>query len=352
MQNFGFSDSIIAWYRAHKRALPWRNTTDPYPIWISEIILQQTRVDQGLGYYYRILEAFPKVSDMANASEDQLLKLWQGLGYYSRARNMHNTAKIVHNEHLGQFPANYDGLIQLKGIGPYTAAAIASFCFLEPVAVVDGNVERVLCRFFGIDEPIDATSTRKIIRSIAQELIPLSAPDQHNQAIMEFGALQCTPKNPDCQSCVLVENCMARQLGVVARLPYKAKRTKVKQLFLDYWVHSNGKELAFRKRTGKGIWENLFDFPCLERDDDAALDMAANYSNGASIVYQSEVISHLLSHRKLRIRFHLLFSNTPIVAEEVIWIKLQEVHQLAVPKPIHDFLKEAKKNNWWGMPNT
>ena len=221
-----FSNSLLLWYLQNKRDLPWRNTTNPYPIWLSEIMLQQTRVAQGLPYFLAFTEAFPTILDLAKADEEQVLKLWQGLGYYSRARNMHKTAQIIAFELGGNFPNNYNDLIKLKGIGEYTAAAIASFAFNEVVPAVDGNVFRVLSRYFNIDTDIASSGAKKEFTALAKELIPNDNPALFNQAIMEFGALQCVPKNPNCESCIFNSSCAALQKKKVAELPVKSKKVK------------------------------------------------------------------------------------------------------------------------------
>ena len=227
--DFKVSDVLIQWYLDHKRELPWRNTRDPYQIWISEVILQQTRVEQGLPYYQRFLQRFPNVHSLAKAEEDEVLHLWQGLGYYSRARNLHIAAKTVVDDHGGELPDNYDGLKKLKGIGDYTASAIASFAFTESKPVIDGNVIRFLSRFFGVEVPVDSGEGSKLIRNHAEQILNIDKPDQHNQAIMEFGALQCTPSNPLCMSCVFSKECVAFKTDVVAMCACQEKKCKAKK---------------------------------------------------------------------------------------------------------------------------
>ena len=231
-----FSKLLILWYIDHKRELPWRLTKNPYAIWISEIILQQTRVAQGLPYYNAFISTFPTINDLAKAPEEKVLKLWQGLGYYSRARNLHVTAKYISNNLKGEFPSNFKGLIQLKGVGDYTASAIASICFNEPTAVVDGNVYRVLSRYFGISTPINSTQGIKEFKNLAQELIDASQPGIYNQAIMEFGARHCKPKNPDCTSCIFNDKCVALQKRMVSELPVKLKKVTIKKCYYNYLV--------------------------------------------------------------------------------------------------------------------
>jgi A/G-specific adenine glycosylase len=263
-----FSNSLINWYLQNKRDLPWRNTVNPYPIWLSEIMLQQTRVAQGLPYFMAFMEAFPTVFDLANAEEEQVLKLWQGLGYYSRARNLHATAKYIATELKGDFPPNYDQLLQLKGVGEYTAAAIASFAYNEPVAVVDGNVFRVLSRYFNVDSDISDGKTKKEFQNLAQQLLPKNNAALFNQAIMEFGALQCVPKNPNCENCIFSSSCAALQHKKVNTLPVKSKKTKVTNKYFNYLILKDVQgNFVVQKREGKGIWENLYEFPLIETEE-------------------------------------------------------------------------------------
>ncbi len=268
-----FSKILTDWYSVNKRSLPWRETQNPYFIWLSEIILQQTQVKQGLPYYEAFTKHFPTVFDLAKADESEVLKLWQGLGYYSRARNLHFTAKYIVNDLNGVFPNTYKGLLTLKGVGDYTASAIASICFNEVSAVVDGNVYRVLSRYFGIDTPINSTKGIKVFKALAQELIDTKAPATFNQAIMEFGATQCKPKNPDCMFCPFQESCIAYNKGKVDALPVKLKKLKVKQRYFNFLVFlSEDKQTVLEKREGKGIWQNLYQFPLIETDKNMEYD--------------------------------------------------------------------------------
>lgn len=308
-----FSNSLIRWYLQNKRDLPWRNTIDPYPIWLSEIILQQTRVAQGMPYFYAFTEAFPTVFDLAKASEQEVLKLWQGLGYYSRARNLHKTAQHIALELEGKFPDNYKDLLSLKGVGDYTASAIASFSYNEAVPVVDGNVFRVLSRVFDIDADISQPASRKIFQQLALELMPKHTPAAFNQAIMEFGALQCVPKSPDCSVCVMNDGCLALKLDKVNELPVKLKKTKVRDRFFNYLViqdeHRNTK---IQQRIDKGIWHNLFEFPLIESNAEIQLeDLIEKISD--DLMVENEIIAiaemnandktHKLSHQNLHIKF-------------------------------------------------
>lgn len=309
-----FSKSLIQWYLQNKRDLPWRNTTNPYHIWLSEIMLQQTRVAQGLPYFLSFTSSFPTVFDLANANEEQVLKLWQGLGYYSRARNLHGTAKYIASELDGIFPDNYNDLLKLKGVGEYTAAAIASFSYDEVVPVVDGNVYRVLSRFFDVETDIASSGAKKEFTELAKELIPKDNPAIFNQAIMEFGALQCVPKNPNCEICVLNTACLALKLNKVGSLPIKSKKTKVTNRYFNYLVfYDENKNHVINKRTEKGIWHNLYEFPLIETQHNI------DYENVLKLIIEeygikNDILSikplnkskilHKLSHQHLYIDFY------------------------------------------------
>lgn len=308
-----FSNSLLHWYLQNKRDLPWRNTSHPYPIWLSEIMLQQTRVAQGLPYFMSFMEAFPTVFDLAKADEEQVLKLWQGLGYYSRARNMHKTAQIIAFDLNGNFPNNYNDLLKLKGIGEYTAAAIASFAYNEVVPVVDGNVYRVLSRYFDIETDIASSSARKEFTALAKELIPKDNPALFNQAIMEFGALQCVPKNPNCEICIFNSSCAALQKKKVSELPVKLKKTKVTNKYFNYLVFLDDfNATIINKRSEKGIWHNLYEFPVIETESEMDFDNLSsivhkNYSDieiKSISIYNDNQIIHKLSHQKLHINFY------------------------------------------------
>ena len=308
-----FHNILINWYLQNKRDLPWRNTTNPYHIWLSEIMLQQTRVAQGMPYFYSFTKEFPTVFDLANADEEKVLKLWQGLGYYSRARNLHKTAQYVSNELNGIFPPTYKELLKLNGVGEYTAAAIASFSYNEVVPVVDGNVFRVLSRYFGIESDISLPATKKEFTALAQELMPKDNPAIFNQSIMEFGALQCVPKNPDCSICVFNDSCVALQKKKIDVLPVKSKRTKVTNRFFNYLVLEDilGNTIV-QKRTSKGIWHNLYEFPLLETSEIADFnfvsktvqnDIFSNYTILGIEDCRHATVIHKLSHQHLHIQF-------------------------------------------------
>ncbi len=307
-----FSNQLIRWYLENKRDLPWRKTDNPYFIWLSEIMLQQTRIAQGTPYFLSFVANFPTVFDLANANEEQVLKLWQGLGYYSRARNLHKTAQFVATEFSGKFPNNYTDLLKLKGVGEYTAAAIASFSYNEVVPVVDGNVFRVLSRYFDVETDIAAASAKKEFAALAFELIPKDNPAIFNQAIMEFGALQCVPRNPNCGICVFNSSCAALQKKKVDQLPVKSKKLKVRNRYFNYLVVSDdNKNTLIQKRTAKGIWHNLYEFPLIETDASEDFDyISKNIKNHffknytiISIEDCNESIIHKLSHQHLHIKF-------------------------------------------------
>ena len=291
-----FSLQIQKWYTENHRDLPWRHTRSPYFIWLSEVILQQTRVDQGMSYYQKFCTLFPSVTDLALASEQEVLSAWQGLGYYSRARNLHKTARHIHKFLNGEFPDNYTELLKLPGIGPYTAAAIASFAFREPKAVVDGNVYRVLSRFLGIKTPIDTTTGKKEFQLIAEELLDRANPDSHNQAIMEFGALLCTPKKPNCATCPLTESCLAYSANTVTDYPVKARKTAVRPRYFHYLIGPEKDAILLQQRTGKDIWENMYQLPLIESE---AVPEILGSLNAEKI----STTTHQLSHQKIYATF-------------------------------------------------
>jgi A/G-specific adenine glycosylase len=307
------SNTLIHWYLQNKRDLPWRNNENPYHIWLSEIILQQTRVAQGTPYFSAFIERYPTVFDLAKAEEEEVLKLWQGLGYYSRARNLHSTAQFIVRELNGVFPYCYKDLLALKGIGEYTAAAIASFAYNENVATVDGNVYRVLARYFGIDTDISTSAAKKEFTALANELLPIGQANLFNQAIMEFGALQCVPKNPNCDACVVNDSCVALQKKKVAFLPVKLKKTKVRQRHFNYLIFvDKDQKTMLQKRTQKGIWHNLYEFPLVETQNEVNdVDIIQMISKQEFIENTIEdikllnpvKINHKLSHQHLSISF-------------------------------------------------
>lgn len=262
-----FSKSIIFWSNESKRTLPWPETRNPYFIWLREVILQQTRVEQGAAYYLRFIESYPSIKDLAKAPLDEVYKKWEGLGYYSRARNLHQTAKIVSEQYDGTFPNSYQDVLSLKGIGEYTAAAIMSFAYDEPYAVLDGNVFRVLSRFFGVDIPIDTTTGKKYFKNLAQECLDKERPAQYNQAIIDLGAVICKPTSPLCDHCPLSSNCIAHQQGKEEVYPVKSKKLVRQHRFFNYLVVSDGEQIIIEQRTHKDIWQHLYQFPLIESED-------------------------------------------------------------------------------------
>ncbi len=350
-----FAHALETWYPRHRRDLPWRNTTNPYYIWLSEVILQQTRVAQGLPYYNRFLEAYPTLADLALAPEQELLRLWQGLGYYSRARNLHQTAKFIHSSLAGQFPGTYAALLALKGVGTYTAAAVASFAFGERVAVLDGNVYRVLARVFGIGEDITTPGAKKTFTALANGLIAHAEdPAAYNQAIMEFGAIQCTPVAPDCLLCPLQQQCVAYQTGQQKRLPVKKKKAAVRVRFLTYLVFRQGSgptlRLALHQRTGRDIWQDLYEFYALETDAAAPSWPPATWPAEANeLVGQGVVLGppttgqQLLSHQRIQAEFYQI--DVPGGLQTALpmgfnWYTAEEVGRLPKPVLITTFLEK------------
>ena len=297
------STLLSQWYEVHQRYLPWRRNPDPYKVWLSEIILQQTRVEQGLPYYEAILQRFPDVRTLAEAPLDDLLKLWQGLGYYSRARNMHTAAKQVVNEFGGVFPKNYATLLHLKGVGEYTAAAISSIVYGEAKAVVDGNVYRVLSRLFNIDTPINSTEGKRIFSLLAAELLDQEHPSRHNQAIMEFGALHCVPVRPDCGSCPLSAHCLGLAAERVAELPVKTKGASKQERYFLYLVPTDGQHTWLQQRLGKDIWQNLWEFPLIESAKPLSMErileepLLKTWFGEAYSIGNILSFKHILSHR-------------------------------------------------------
>ena len=354
--NFHFSKKLILWYLAHKRDLPWRTTAIPYYIWLSEIILQQTRVEQGLPYYQAFITEYPTVENLANASEEQVLKLWQGLGYYSRARNLHATAKYISNELNGVFPISYKELIKLKGVGDYTASAIASICFNEATAVVDGNVYRALARYFGIFTPINTSLGIKEFKNLAQQLIDVDNPGNHNQALMEFGARQCKPQNPNCDICIFNDSCIALQQKNISILPVKLKKTKVKNIYFNYIVLiSKNKKTFLQKRIGKGIWQNLYEFPLIETEKDFNIselnslpifqDISRKFEIKSLVLFNELPILHKLSHRNIYTRFWI--AETSINNDEAI--SISQIESYPVSKLIGNFITTFFKLKEYGQ---
>jgi len=341
-----FKEILYIWYKQNKRVLPWRQTDDPYKIWISEIILQQTRVQQGISYYEKFIERFPNVKELASASEDEVLKLWQGLGYYSRARNLHQAAKRILNDYNARFPETYKEILDLKGIGPYTGAAIASIAFGLPYPTVDGNVYRLLSRYFGIDSPIDSAAGKKLFNELAKELIQDSDPSMHNQALMEFGALQCVPKNPDCKNCPLQESCFARKNNMVELLPVKEKKTRQSERFFIYYALDDGNHVYLEKRKENDIWKNLYQFPLVELNKNFSeiqlLNLPVPFMDEGTynIVSVSPLKKHVLSHQILHARLiHVEISEEVTIPTSFIKVKQKDISKFAVPRLLELFIE-------------
>lgn len=337
-----FSEKIISWFQLNKRILPWRDTQNPYFIWLSEIILQQTRVAQGLPYFISFVEKFPTVQDFANADEREILKLWQGLGYYSRARNMHFTAQEIVNSYNCQFPNNFLELKKLKGIGDYTAAAIASFAYHENVGVVDGNVYRVLSRYFGVFDDISDSKTKKVFFDLVNSLLPKGKAADFNQSIMEFGALQCVPKNPDCGNCIFNDSCFALQHKKVIELPVKSKKVKVKSRILNYlWIQYEN-EIVLEQRTEIGIWKNLFQMPLFESEEQLNAKQLLfelkknNKFECIENIFLMDEVKHKLTHQALDIKFWKV--EISMKSNEFEWFK--NVDDLPIPIVIDNFFKK------------
>ncbi len=342
-----FAQSIMAWYQDNKRMLPWRETKDPYKIWLSEIILQQTRVAQGLPYYTAFTKNFPTVESLAKAKEQNVLRLWQGLGYYSRARNLHRCAKTVMSEYNGNFPPSFSELQNLPGIGPYTAAAIASIAFNECVAVVDGNVFRVLARVFGIDLDIASNEGKTFFFAKANELIDKKDPANFNQAMMEFGATWCTPKNPKCEECIFKKSCVAYNKGVVALLPVKLKKTKVKKRYLNYFILEWNKKIVMKKRDAKDIWQGLYDFYLNETTRPQKPGQLMEKEELLTLIKKKEVNihearKHILSHQLLSVRFIWVKINDQVLPDgfSLPFYSSKQVASLPKPIVITRFLEE------------
>lgn len=335
-----FSNDIIDWYHENHRRLPWRETKDPYRIWLSEVILQQTRVNQGLPYYLKFIEAFPSVVELANAPENTVMRLWQGLGYYSRARNLHRCAKVIAEKYNGTFPSTFDELLQLPGIGSYTAAAIASIAFDKKVAVVDGNVYRVLARIFGVAKDITSTEGKKHFRDLANELISAEHPGDHNQAVMEFGATHCTPLAPKCDTCPFVQACIAFEGGMVSQLPVKEKKINKRTRYFFYFILRDGNRIAMRKRTGRDIWNGLYEFHLVEAASQRKLTEVVKNDRllGSLKLRDAGNIKHVLTHQVLEIRFfeadlekNFLTKNKRLLSH-LSFISLKKASEM--PKPI------------------
>ena len=333
-----FQETLKKWYLVNKRELPWRSTRDPYKIWLSEVILQQTRVGQGKSYYLKFLKKFPTVSDLAYASEQEVLSLWQGLGYYSRARNLHKAAIYIEKTLNGKFPIDYKSLLSLPGVGPYTAAAIASFSYNEPTAVVDGNVFRFLSRLYDISTAINSSKGTVEFRDLSQGLISMTDPATHNQAIMEFGAIICVPKRPKCNICPFTIECKSLKKGTVAARPVKIKKIKVRKRYFVYLVfYDKGSELLFlKKRTAKDIWQNLFDFELKEQEDEKTFSKMIKIQ---SQQHKTRTITHKLTHQQINALFVLKPIKNNIKPDGLEPVKLSELKNIPLPTLIKNYIE-------------
>ncbi|WP_317899063.1 A/G-specific adenine glycosylase [Aurantibacillus circumpalustris] len=352
-----FSKAIITWYQENKRDLPWRHEKDAYKIWLSEIILQQTQVAQGLSYYLKFVNKYPSIKHLAKAPEDEVLKLWQGLGYYSRARNLHASAKMILNTYAGVFPQKHSEIKNLKGVGTYTAAAIASFAYDLPHAVVDGNVYRVLSRVFGIKTPIDSSAAKSKFQDLADQLLDKKNPAIHNQAIMEFGSQFCKPNNPDCNACILNSRCFAFKTKIVSELPIKTKKAKIRKRYFNYLVLADkNKDVLIRKRQAGDIWQGLYEFKLQESEMETSQEQLFESAEFKSIVtskfglkYVSKQYKHILSHQHLFAKFYVISvskkftkSNKPkLDTNQFTPINLKQLKAFAFPRLTGKFLEDC-----------
>ena len=349
--NRHFTTTILEWFAENRRDLPWRETSDPYAIWLSEIILQQTRIQQGMAYWQRFMERWPTVEQLAAATEDEVLRLWQGLGYYSRARNLHAAAQQI--VAMGGFPTTFEGIRSLKGVGDYTAAAIASIAFGLPVAVVDGNVYRVLARHFGIDTPINTTEGKKLFAALAQEMLPPDHPSDYNQAMMDFGAIQCTPTSPRCLLCPLMESCEALRKGRVGELPVKLKKLKIQTRHLTYiYIRYKG-ETAIRRRGEGDIWQGLWEVVNIEHsplniEHYLIPNAQCSMFNAQCSIHNFQClrtnVRHVLTHRVILADFYLWQPDErPSLPADYIWVDEEELDKYGVPRLVERLFEEVKK---------
>lgn len=342
------TNELLQWYKKYGRDLPWRHTSNPYIIWLSEIILQQTRVEQGTPYFYRFIEEFPNIKVFAEAGEEAILRQWQGLGYYSRARNMYKASLMVMSQFAGVFPSKYDDVIKLPGVGQYTAAAISSFAKNERKAVVDGNVFRVLSRYFGISTPINSSAGIKEFTHLAGELISDREPGMYNHAIMDFGATVCKPKLPDCENCVLREGCVAYHTNTIAELPVKLKGKPSRTRYFHYIVVERNGELLMSKRAQGDVWANMYEFPLIESEKDLSLEVLMalpeyqQYFGGGKITQISPSIKHVLSHQNIYAKFYKFWDDVSLVEKKLGWnyYNSDNLDKLAKHKLIFSFLNK------------
>lgn len=346
------SHLLIRWYNENKRDLPWRETNDPYKIWVSEIILQQTRVTQGLNYYLRFIEKFPSVKVLAESSEKDVLKMWQGLGYYSRARNMHAAAKTIVSNYNNKIPDIYKEIISLKGIGEYTAAAVLSVAYNKPYAVVDGNVYRVLSRLFAIETPIDSTDGKKQFAKLAQDLLDLDNPGKYNQAIMDFGAMQCTPAMPLCHSCPMQHLCVGHKLNMQSKFPVKQNRTKIRKRYFHYFYIEFEGSIYLNKRKNNDIWKNMYEFPLIETDKHMNLRKLMKTSTFSTFFSDAEATfhqvqkpqKHLLSHQHIYANFYEveMTKRNANLENNFLRINASDINNFPISRLIHRYLERRE----------
>lgn len=355
-----FTEEIIAWYQEHRRSLPWRETDNPYFIWVSEAILQQTRVAQGMDYYLRFIDAFPTIESLANAPLDAVMKVWQGLGYYTRARNLHKAAQIVMEQHGGQLPTTYEALVRLPGLGPYAAGAVASFAFHEPVPAIDGNVYRILARIFGVFESPGKAAGKKIFRALCMEMMDRSQPHIYNQALIDFGALQCIPTMPDCSQCPFPTLCYAEANNLQLQLPTKERQTKLRTRYFHFFMLKSGSSTYIARREGKDIWNSLYQFPLVEVDKRIGAeellqreDVEAIIGNDYTLVQSSDEIRQLLSHQELFMRFHIVELHTVRyeLSNSYQRVPVDSVFNYQVPISIHNYLVAEEAAPYFTSPS-
>jgi A/G-specific adenine glycosylase len=349
------TQKLITWYQKNYRRLPWRNTRDPYKIWLSEVILQQTRINQGMDYYLKFVENYPTVNHLANADEDEVLKLWQGLGYYSRARNLHKAAKIIQKDFGGEFPRIFNQIKNLPGIGGYTASAISSIAFGEPFPAIDGNVLRVVSRLFAIEEPIDSNSGKKNVEKVLQLLIDKQNPGIFNQAVMEFGATWCKPQNPDCPNCIFTSECLAFTGKIVDNLPVKAKKPAQKVRYFYYLnihlVDENNRLVYLRKRSESDIWKGLYDFPLIETSGEVTMDCLINDPRWLEIFFNTKpvmkkvsgIFTHILTHQKIIARFVETEIKTPLNNNAFVAVKPEMINNYPVPRLFEKYFQSEEQ---------
>lgn len=347
-----FTKKLLGWNKSkNSRKMPWKGEKDPYKIWLSEIILQQTRVEQGLAYYEKFIKTYPTIHSLAKAPSQKVFKLWEGLGYYSRCKNLLHTADVVSKKYKGEFPRDYDEIRKLKGIGPYTAAAISSFAFNAPYAVVDGNVQRVLARYFGITTPVDSNEGKKLFNEIAQALLPANQAGVYNQAIMDFGAVICKPRQPLCEECVQRKECQAYQFNRVNELPVKAKSITKKDRWFNYYIINVNDQIYLRKRAGNDIWENLYEFVLFEstngkNNSDENTDWLKSIfgKQKYNLKKKGDTIRQQLSHQNIHGQFFIIHTDKPLSKlKGYILVKRNKLSRFPFPGMINQFLKLGAK---------